>query len=57
MDLQDLLTAIPAAEGLCPGQGVNLHSNLLLLAIAEEGVFHVIDLGGQSHMGVNPAPL
>lgn len=57
MDLQDLLAAIPAAEGLCPGQGVNLHHNLLLLAVAEERVLHVIDLGGQSHTGVSSAPL
>lgn len=51
MDLQDLLAAVPAAEGLCPGQRVDLHHNLLLLAVAEERVFHVINLGGQSHPG------
>lgn len=64
MDLQDFLTAVPAAEGLCPGQRVNLHHNLLLLAVAEECVFHVINLeakvtqGSAQHpSGFTPCPM
>lgn len=57
VDLQDLLAAIPTAEGLCPGHRVNLHHNLLLLTVAEERVLHVIHLGGQSRSGVSSAPL
>lgn len=44
MDLQDFLAAIPAPEGLCPGQRVDLHHNLLLFTVAEERVLHVINL-------------
>lgn len=46
MDLQDFLAAVAAPEGLRPGQGVDLHHDLLLLTVAEESVFHVINLWG-----------
>lgn len=54
VDLQDLLTAVPTPEGLRPGQRVDLHHDFLLLAVAEEGVLHVIDLKGTKPHWLSP---